>query len=97
MPAAAAMLAALALAGCSATHVGEDWQCPLAQGEVCSSVATADPAVPKTLAPKRLAPGTLVPKNALVRPGPRIRPTSPCGCSVRWPSPRCGRAGAATR
>ena len=44
----AAALAALALAGCSATHVGDDWQCPLAQGEVCASVAAADPAVPAT-------------------------------------------------
>ena len=38
--------AALALSGCAATHVGEDWQCPLAQGSVCASVAAADPAVP---------------------------------------------------
>ena len=38
--------AALALGGCAATHVGEDWQCPLAQGAVCASVAAADPAVP---------------------------------------------------
>ncbi len=37
--------AALALAGCAATHVGEDWQCPLAQGSQCTSVAAADPAV----------------------------------------------------
>ena len=43
---AAAVLAALALAGCSATHVGESWQCPLAQGGSCESVAGADPAVP---------------------------------------------------
>ena len=48
----AAALAALALAGCSATHVGDDWQCPLAQGKVCASVAAADPAMPKTLAPE---------------------------------------------
>ena len=41
-----AAAAALALAGCAATHVGEDWQCPIAQGEVCTSVAAADPAVP---------------------------------------------------
>ncbi len=46
-----AATAALALAGCSASHVGDDWQCPLAQGKVCASVAAADPAVPKTLAP----------------------------------------------
>ncbi len=37
---------ALALAGCAATHVGEDWQCPLAQGARCMSVAAADPMVP---------------------------------------------------
>ena len=43
--AAMAVLAALALAGCASGHVGEDWQCPLAQGAVCASVAAADPAV----------------------------------------------------
>ena len=43
---AAAMLAALALAGCSSTHVGESWQCPLDQGGSCTSVEDADPAVP---------------------------------------------------
>lgn len=36
--------AALALAGCAATHIGEDWQCPPAQGARCVSVAAADPA-----------------------------------------------------
>ena len=45
--AAMAVLAALALAGCASGHVGEDWQCPLAQGKVCASVAAADPAVPE--------------------------------------------------
>ena len=43
----AAALAALLLAGCSSGHVGEDWQCPLAAGGSCASVAAADPAVPK--------------------------------------------------
>ena len=43
---AAATLAALILAGCSSTHVGESWQCPLAQGGSCTSVEDADPAVP---------------------------------------------------
>ena len=42
---AAALFGALA-AGCSSTHVGESWQCPLAQGGSCESVAAADPAVP---------------------------------------------------
>ncbi len=44
----AAALAALLLAGCSSGHVGDDWQCPLAAGGSCDSVAAADPAVPKT-------------------------------------------------
>ena len=42
----AAALAALLLAGCSSGHVGESWQCPLAAGGSCTSVAAADPAVP---------------------------------------------------
>ncbi len=42
----AAMLAALLLAGCSSGHVGESWQCPLADVGTCDSVADADPAVP---------------------------------------------------
>lgn len=37
--------AAALLAGCGATHVGETWQCPLAQGAQCTSVAGADPAI----------------------------------------------------
>ena len=37
--------AGVLLAGCSATHVGESWQCPLAQGTSCTSIAEADPAV----------------------------------------------------
>ena len=43
----AAGLAALLLAGCSTGHIGESWQCPLAEGGSCESVAAADPAVPK--------------------------------------------------
>ena len=42
----AAALAALLLAGCSTGHIGESWQCPLAEGGTCDSVAAADPAVP---------------------------------------------------
>ena len=42
----AAALAALLLAGCSTGHIGESWQCPLAEGGLCDSVAGADPAVP---------------------------------------------------
>jgi len=44
----AATAAAILLAGCSSGHIGEDWQCPLAAGGSCASVAAADPAVPKT-------------------------------------------------
>ena len=40
------VLGALALGGCSGTNVGSSWQCPLARGGTCDSVATADPAVP---------------------------------------------------
>ena len=42
----AAALAAMLLAGCSSGHVGESWQCPLADTGSCDSVAAADPAVP---------------------------------------------------
>ncbi len=41
----ALIAAALALGGCAATHVGDTWQCPLAQGAACTTVADADPAV----------------------------------------------------
>lgn len=51
----AAALAALMLSGCAGTHVGDAWQCPLAQGEVCASVAAADPAVTGAGDPERLA------------------------------------------
>ena len=47
--------AVLALAGCAATHMGESWQCPLAQGSQCTSVAAADPAVKDANAPERSA------------------------------------------
>ena len=43
---AAAVIGALALAGCSSGNIGESWQCPLAKGGSCDSVAAADPAVP---------------------------------------------------
>ncbi|MDE0150389.1 MAG: TraV family lipoprotein [Rhodospirillaceae bacterium] len=50
--------AVLALTGCAADYVGDDWQCPPAQGKVCASVAAADPAVPEALVPETLAPET---------------------------------------
>ena len=56
LPAAlGAMAGALALAGCAGSHVGDAWQCPIAQGQVCESVAAADPAVPETAEPEALA------------------------------------------
>ena len=48
----AAALAALLLAGCSSGHVGESWQCPLAETGTCDSVAAADPAVPDMSEPR---------------------------------------------
>ena len=42
----AASIAAMLLAGCSSGHIGDSWQCPLAEGGACDSVAAADPAVP---------------------------------------------------
>ena len=50
-----ALAAGLALAGCAGSHVGDAWQCPIAQGAVCESVAAADPAVPETAEPEALA------------------------------------------
>ena len=44
--AVAAILAVPILAGCGSGHVGDSWQCPLAAGGSCASVAAADPAVP---------------------------------------------------
>ncbi len=43
------------LAGCSSSHVDEEWQCPMTQGELCTRVEAADPAVPKTAQPGRPA------------------------------------------
>ena len=78
----AALAAALALSGCAATHVGEDWQCPLAQGEVCTSVAAADPAVPETHGTKSLATGTPLYESD---PVPRSTGTETAG----EPGPAC--------
>ena len=72
----AAAMGAILLAGCSSGHIGESWQCPLAEGGSCDSVAAADPAVPD---PK--AAGTAVLAEPLWRvraaePGPPA--TLPC-------------------
>ena len=45
MRALAPLLLAALLTGCAGSgHVGESWQCPLAQGTACRSVSEADPA-----------------------------------------------------
>ena len=45
MRAFATLLGAALITGCAGSgHVGESWQCPLAQGTACQSVAEADPA-----------------------------------------------------
>ena len=64
----AATLAALLLAGCSTGHIGDSWQCPLAEGGACDSVAAADPAVPE----RKAAGGT-----ALREPLWRLRAAEP--------------------
>ena len=62
--------AVLALAACSATNVGESWQCPLAQAQGCSTVAEADPALPRE---------TLEPEPVQGEPLYRLRGTSAAG------------------
>ena len=79
----AAMLAALLVAGCSTGHIGESWQCPLAEGGLCDSVAAADPAVPDPGA----SDGTVL-REALWRvrsderaePAPDAAPPCEAGC-----------------
>ena len=81
----AAALAALLLAGCSTGHIGETWQCPLAEGGLCDSVATADPAVPD-----RKAVGTAVLAEPLWRvrgdelpePPPEMDCATACGAAI---------------
>ena len=69
--AGAAVLAALMLSGCAGSHVGDAWQCPLAQGEVCASVAAADPAVTGAGDPERLATASPLyrPREGAAGPG----------------------------
>jgi len=68
-----AAMAGLLLAGCSTGHIGESWQCPLAEGGgTCDSVAAADPAVPD-----RMAAGPAVLAEPLWRAHGDERPESP--------------------
>ena len=76
----AIVLAAFVLAGCSATHVGESWQCPLAQGGSCDSVAAADPAVPDAAAQKPVLRKPLYEARGAERPG--APPPCDAGCGA---------------
>ncbi len=81
----AGALAALLLAGCSTGHIGESWQCPLAEGGLCDSVAAADPAVPE-----RRAAGAAVLAEPLwrVRAGePPMPPAREPALPAREPAP----------
>ena len=65
---------AATLAGCAATHVGDDWQCPLAQGEVCTSIVAADPAVAPDATPPPLATRTPFYRAAASDAAPEAQP-----------------------
>ena len=72
----AALIAALLLAGCSSGHIGDSWQCPLAEAGSCDSVAAADPAVPD---PGAVASTVLAEPLWRVRAaGPDVRMEPPC-------------------
>ena len=58
----ALLAGALVLGGCSATHMDDAWQCPLAQGAACASVAEADPAVAPSGKEQGLAPFSEFPR-----------------------------------
>ena len=90
----AAIPLAAALSGCAATHVGDDWQCPLAQGEVCTSIAAADPAVAPDAATPPLATRTPLYRapeseaeaepETTTKPGTKTRPCAD-GCNpLAW-------------
>ena len=82
------LLAAAAMAvlsGCAATHVGEDWQCPIAQGSVCASVAAADPAVPETVVPGTHRTQRPAAETPLYRPGTEAPGTGEAGAASKQP------------
>ena len=73
----AAAVVAIMLAGCSSGHIGEDWQCPLAKGGSCASVAAADPAVPKAGSVQAMATGQpirLLPRDSVADALPAREP-----------------------
>ena len=61
------MLAAFAIGGCAATHVGNTWQCPLVQGSVCARVAEVDPAAPKRVSMEAPADAATATEPSAVR------------------------------
>ena len=69
--AAAGLLAVLTLGGCAGTNVTDSWQCPLAQGNVCTSVSAADPAVPESADPRALATQLPLYRERPAPPAPR--------------------------
>ena len=51
------LLGVLLLTGCAgSSHVGESWQCPIAQGTACASVSEADPAATTTVEARETTP-----------------------------------------
>ena len=65
MRALATLLGAALLTGCAGSnHVGESWQCPLAQGTACQSVSEADPAARNTRESRETLPVPAPPKEA---------------------------------
>ena len=78
-PSVAALIAALALAGCGSDHVGDSWQCPLAEGGSCTSVAAADPAVPAAGGGTALAGPLWKPRVGASEPPPGTVCTAGCG------------------
>ena len=78
-PSVAAIMAALLLAGCGSDHVGESWQCPLAQGGSCTSVAAADPAVPVAGGRTTLGEPLWTPRIGGTEPSPGTVCAGGCG------------------
>lgn len=53
----AMLLTVMLLTGCAgSSHVGESWQCPIAQGTACASVSEADPAATTTAEARETTP-----------------------------------------
>ena len=73
----AASIAAMLLAGCSSGHIGDSWQCPLAEGGACDSVAAADPAVPDMGAARKTLLTEPLWRQRAGEPGKPV--AAPCG------------------